>query len=161
MCAWLHLALFQPEIAQNVGAAVRLAAGLGCPLELVEPFGFVFDRKKLGRAALDYHEKARLRRHAGFEAFDRQRRRERRRLVLLTTRAASPYTSVAFAPGDILLCGRESDGAPTFVHDAADLRVRVPLARDVRSLNVVTALAMVAGEALRQIRPARSRGERG
>lgn len=159
MCAWLHLALFEPEIPHNVGAAVRLAAGLGCPLELIEPFGFVFDRRKLGRAALDYHAKARLRRHMDFDAFEGWRRGEGRRLVLLTTRAERAYTSVAFAPGDVLLCGSESAGAAACVHEAADLRVRVPLASDVRSLNVVTALAMVAGEALRQVRPAPSRGE--
>ncbi len=155
----VRLCLFEPDIPQNVGAAVRLAAGLACPLDLVEPFGFVFDPKKLRRVALDYHRSASISRHANFKVFDDWRRSEGRRLVLLTTRARTAYTSVCYAPGDILVCGSESAGAPADVHAAAELAVRVPLAPTVRSLNVVTALAMVAGEALRQVRPAPDVGE--
>ncbi len=151
MGASLHLALYEPDMPQNVGAAVRLAAGLACPLELIEPFGFVFAPSKLRRTALDYHARADLRRHASWHAFEDWRRRERRRLVLLTTRAAAAYTAVPYRPGDVLLCGRESAGAPDEVHAAADLAVAIPLAPGVRSLNVVTALAMVAGEARRQL----------
>jgi tRNA (cytidine/uridine-2'-O-)-methyltransferase len=124
---------------------------LACPIELIEPFGFVFEPRKLRRTALDYQARAAVRRHASWTAFEAWRRGGRRRLVLLTTRAATPYTAVTFRPGDVLLCGRESAGAPPHVHAAADVALAIPLAPGVRSLNVVTALAMVAGEARRQL----------
>jgi tRNA (cytidine/uridine-2'-O-)-methyltransferase len=161
MHASLRFALFEPDIPQNVGAVVRLAAGLGCPLELIEPFGFVFDRRKLGRAALDYHDRAEITRHASWHRFEVSRRARGGRLILLTTRGATDYRDLAYRADDVLLVGAESAGVPDTVHAAADRRVVIPLAAGVRSLNVVTALAMVAGEALRQLRapdPTRSDG---
>ncbi|MEO1089409.1 MAG: TrmH family RNA methyltransferase [Pseudomonadota bacterium] len=149
----LHLALYQPDIAPNVGACTRLAAALGLPLALIEPFGFVYDLRKLSRVALDYQRLAEVTRHSGFAAFETWRARSRRRLVLLTTAAATPYTQAVYRPGDVLLAGRESAGVPDDVHAAADVSVVVPMAAGARSLNVVTALAMVAGEALRQVGP--------
>jgi tRNA (cytidine/uridine-2'-O-)-methyltransferase len=146
----VQLALYEPDIPQNVGATVRLAAGLGMPLHLVEPFGFVYAATKLGRAALDYHRFATVQRHASFAAFDDWRKVAGARLILLSTRGAAPYAHARFRPGDVLMAGRESAGAPAGVHAAADLTLRIPLRPGVRSLNVVTALAMVAGEALRQ-----------
>jgi tRNA (cytidine/uridine-2'-O-)-methyltransferase len=151
MSKTIHLALFEPEIAANVGATVRLAAGLGMMLHLVEPFGFVYDERKLGRSALDYHRLADVVRHGSFATFDRARRTAGYRLVLLSTRADSSYTAVGYRPGDVLLAGRESSGVTDAVREAAELAVRIPLAPGARSLNVVTALAMVAGEALRQV----------
>jgi tRNA (cytidine/uridine-2'-O-)-methyltransferase len=152
MRASLRFAVYEPDIPQNVGAVVRLAAGLACPVDLIEPFGFVFDRRKLGRAALDYHDRADITRHPGWTAFDAARRDAGRRLVLLTTTGATDYRDLAYGPGDVLLVGAESRGVPEPVQRAADARVVIPLAAGVRSLNVVTALAMVAGEALRQAR---------
>lgn len=147
----LALALFEPEIPGNVGAAVRLAAALGMALHLVEPFGFVYDLRKLRRTALDYHTLANVVRHGSFASFDTVRRTQSRRLVLLSTSAALPYTAFAFRHGDVLLGGRESSGVTDAVRAAADVAVRIPLAKHARSLNVVTALAMVAGEARRQV----------
>ncbi len=152
------LALYQPDIPQNVGAAVRLAAGLGLPLHLVEPFGFVYSPAKLRRTALDYHTLADVQRHTGFSAFAAARTAAGGRLVLLTTAATLSYTDAAYRPGDTLLAGRESGGVPETVHDAAALRVRIPLRPGVRSLNVVVALAMVAGEALRQMQAMQAEG---
>jgi tRNA (cytidine/uridine-2'-O-)-methyltransferase len=152
MCVSLRFAVYEPDIPQNVGAIVRLAAGLACPVDLIEPFGFVFDRRKLGRAALDYHQRADLVRHPSWRAFDDTRRAAGRRLVLLTTAGATDWRDLAYRDDDTLLVGAESRGVPDHVHDAADRRVVIPLAPGVRSLNVVTALAMVAGEALRQRR---------
>lgn len=146
-----QLALFQPDMAPNVGAAVRLAAGLGLPLHLVEPFGFVYSLGKLRRTALDYHTFADVKRHASYHAFTAWRTEAGQRLVLLTTAAATSYTAVDYRPGDVLMGGSESAGVPPAVHEAADLRVCIPLRSGVRSLNVITALAMVAGEALRQV----------
>ena len=154
MRASLRFAVYEPDIPQNVGAIVRLAAGLACPLDLIEPFGFVFDRRKLGRAALDYHDRADITRHASWNRFEAAARAADRRLVLLTTAGATDYRDLAYGDHDVLLVGSESRGVPPAVHAAADERVVVPLAPAVRSLNVVTALAMVAGEALRQRRGA-------
>jgi len=144
----MRLALYQPDIPQNLGAFIRLAACLGTPLDIIEPCGFPVDDKRIRRAAMDYVDLARIQRHASWEAF--QRDRTHGRLVLLTTSGATVLPDVRFRPDDILLLGRESAGVPAPVHQAADLRVRVPLQKGARSLNVALAAAMVLSEALRQ-----------
>src|ERR687891_256690 len=146
----LQLALFEPDNPVNVAAVLRLAACLAVPVLIVDPCGFVWDQRRLRRVGLDYLERVALTRLPSWPAFDRQRRAEGRRLVLLTTRAATPHDATAYRPGDVLLGGRESLGVPDAVHACADLRVRVPLAPGCRSLNLVTAMAIVLGEALRQ-----------
>ena|SRR5690349_2282023 len=144
----MRLALYQPDIPQNLGAFIRLAACLGTPLDVIEPCGFPVDDKRIRRAAMDYVDLARLTRHASWEAFRRDRTPGR--LVLLTTAGATRLPEARFQPDDILLLGRESAGAPVEVHEAADLRVRVPLQKGARSLNVALAAAVVLSEALRQ-----------
>jgi tRNA (cytidine/uridine-2'-O-)-methyltransferase len=146
----LRLALYQPDIAANAGAALRLATCLGVPLLVIEPCGFVWDDRRLRRAGLDYAAQATLIRFPSFAAFEAWRRAGRARLVLLTTAADQAYHRIRYRPGDVLLAGRESAGVPPEVQAGADRRVRVPMAAGRRALNVVTALAMVAGEALRQ-----------
>jgi len=144
----MRLALYQPDIPQNLGAFIRLAACMATPLDIIEPCGFPVDDKRIRRAAMDYVDLARIQRHASWEAF--QRDRTHGRLVLLTTSGATVLPDVRFRPDDILLLGRESAGVPAPVHQAADLRVRVPLQKGARSLNVALAAAMVLSEALRQ-----------
>ena len=144
----MHLALFEPDIPQNLGAFIRLSACLDVPLHVIEPCGFPVDDKRIRRASMDYYDLATLVRHTSWGAF--QRDRPQGRLVLLTTSGAAPLLEVEFRPDDILLLGRESAGVPPEVHDAADLRVRVPLKAGARSLNVALAGAMVLSEALRQ-----------
>lgn len=146
----MRLALFEPDIPQNAGAMMRLAAALGVPLDLIEPCGFVLDDRRLRRAGMDYLHGLDFVRHRSWDDFRADARADRSRLVLLTTAAADAYTDVAYGPGDVLIVGRESAGAPAAVHAAVDLRVRVPMAVGRRSLNVATAAAMVLGEALRQ-----------
>lgn len=148
----MRLALFQPDIPQNLGAFIRLAAGLGVPLDIIEPCGFPVDDKRIRRAAMDYYDLATIVRHASWAAFRRAHleRRPPGRLVLLTTAGNSAFPDVAFQAGDILLLGRESAGVPPDVHDAADLRLRIPLRPGARSLNVALAAAMVLSEGLRQ-----------
>jgi tRNA (cytidine/uridine-2'-O-)-methyltransferase len=146
----MRIALFQPDLAANVGAVIRLAACLDVPLTIIEPCGFVWDERRVRRVALDYRNHARIERVASFAIFEEVRRACSARLVLLTTRATEPYYAVAYRSDDILLVGRESSGVPDMVHAAADLCVRVPMAPGRRSLNVVTALALVLGEVLRQ-----------
>ena len=144
----MRLALFEPDIPQNLGAFIRLSACLGVPLDLIEPCGFPVDDKRIRRAAMDYYDRATIVRHASWPAFRRDR--SPGRLVLLTTKGASTFPAVAFATGDTLLFGRESAGVPEEVHEAADLRLRIPLQSGARSLNVALAAAVVLSEALRQ-----------
>jgi len=145
----LTLALYQPDIPQNVGAAMRLCACLGAGLEIIEPCGFIWDDRKIRQSAMDYYGACGLVRHASWRAF-LGRNQGKRRIVLLTTKTAEPYTGFAFAPDDVLLMGRESAGVPEEVHAAADARLTIPMQPGLRSLNVVNAAAMVMGEALRQ-----------
>jgi tRNA (cytidine/uridine-2'-O-)-methyltransferase len=144
----MRIALFEPDIPQNLGAFIRLSAGLAVPLDIIEPCGFPVDDKRIRRAAMDYFDLARITRHASWMAFCRDRAPGR--LVLLTTKGARTFPDVAFEPSDTLLLGRESAGVPDEVHEAADLRLRVPLQKGARSLNVALAASMVLSEALRQ-----------
>lgn len=146
----MEIALYEPDIAHNTGAILRLAACFGVRVHIIEPAGFDASERALKRAALDYLAHVTIERHASFEAFETWRIGEKRRLILLTTKAKTTYTQFSFESGDILLLGRESAGVPDAVHDAADARIIIPLAREMRSLNVATAAAMVLGEALRQ-----------
>ncbi len=141
----MRLCLYQPDIPQNTGAAIRLAAGFGIPLDVVEPCGFPFDDAKMKRVAMDYGATAEIARHADWNSFQAQRKG---RLVLLTTKAALPYHEFAFQPDDILMVGRESSGVPDEVHAAADARVVIPI--KTRSFNVIVAAGVVLAEALRQ-----------
>jgi len=144
----IDLALYQPDIPQNAGAAMRLCAGLDIRLHIIEPCGFPWDDRKIRRSGMDYIDSVNLMRHNSWERFLDNRKAAR--IILLTTKAATPYIEFAFAPGDILLLGRESAGVPEFVHEAADARLTVPMKPGLRSLNVINTAAMVVGEALRQ-----------
>ena len=143
----MRLALFQPDIAGNVGTILRLGACLGVPVDLIEPMGFPWSDRTLARAGMDYAARAEVRRHADWEAFATQ---VPGRIVLLTTRGGTRLDEARFAPGDTLLLGSESAGAPDYVHDRADLALRIPLAPGFRSLNVAIAAGIALGEALRQ-----------
>lgn len=147
--ATMRLALYQPDIPQNAGAVLRLAACMGVPADIIGPCGFIWSDRHLRRAGMDYLERVELTRHASWAAF-LEARSGSGRLVLLTTRAPVAHTGFEFRADDTLLLGRESAGVPDEVHAAADARVRVPLVRGARSLNVAMAAAMVLGEALRQ-----------
>ena len=144
----MRLALYQPDIPQNLGAFIRLAACMATPLDIIEPCGFPVDDKRMRRAAMDYYDRAHIVRHASWDAFRRDR--PAGRLVLLTTSGEAIFPQVKFEASDILLMGRESAGVPDHVHALADLRLRVPLAAGLRSLNVAVVAAMVLGEGLRQ-----------
>jgi tRNA (cytidine/uridine-2'-O-)-methyltransferase len=147
--AAVRLALFQPDIAGNAGNMLRTAAGLGVPVDLIGPLGFVLDDKRLKRAGMDYLKHADIVRHSSWESFCRGL--GPRRLLLLTTRGETAYADFPFRAGDTILVGRESEGAPAEVHAAAAARLRIPLKPGLRSLNVAAAAAMVLGEALRQL----------
>lgn len=146
----MRLALFQPDIAQNLGATIRLAACFGVSLDIIEPCGFPLTDKSLKRAALDYGPMADLVRHNGWSAYLEGKRKESGRLVLFTTKGAVPLPDFRFAADDTLLFGRESAGAPDEVHAAADARVVIPLMPAARSLNVSMTAGIALWEALRQ-----------
>ncbi len=145
----MRLALYQPDIPQNAGAMLRLAACLGVAVDLIEPAGFVMTDKHLRRAGMDYLDHATLVQHRSWQAYIDGPARQGR-LILLTTRASDDYIDFRFAADDTLMVGRESDGVPDAVRHYADAAVRVPMIPNMRSLNVAVAAAMVLGEALRQ-----------
>jgi tRNA (cytidine/uridine-2'-O-)-methyltransferase len=146
----MRLALYQPDIPQNAGTILRMAACLGLAVDVIGPTGFDMTDRNLRRAGLDYLAQVEIVRHVDFASFDSLRREAGRRLVLLTTHGAIPHIEFAFTGSDTLLLGRESAGVPQDVHAIADGRVRIPLKPHLRSLNIAVAAALVAGEALRQ-----------
>ena len=146
----IHLILFQPDIPQNTGAVLRLAACFAVPVEIIEPCGFVWGNKRLKRAGMDYTEGVDLTRHSSWAHYSETRHRDQGRLVLFTTKADTPHHGFAFEPTDRLLFGQESAGVPDDVHEAADHRVRIPMAPQARSLNLAQAAAIGLTEALRQ-----------
>lgn len=145
----MRLALYQPDIPQNTGAAIRIAACFGAGLDIIEPCGFPLDSRALKRVAMDYGALAVPTAHASWRAFLEAKGDSR--LILLTTKADGSIWDFRFRPGDTLLMGRESAGAPDEVHAAADARVTIPLAPAARSLNVAAAAAVALAEARRQI----------
>ena len=147
----MRIALFEPDIPQNTGTILRLAACLGLEAHLIEPAGFPTSDRAFRRAGMDYLDEVKLVRHVSWEAFARWRQAQGLRLVLFTTRAATSYLDHVYEPRDILLFGRESSGVPESVHAAAEVRLKVPLRPAMRSLNVAMTCAMAAGEALRQL----------
>jgi tRNA (cytidine/uridine-2'-O-)-methyltransferase len=146
----MRIALYQPDIAQNTGTILRLAACLGIEAHIVEPAGFPTTDRAFRRAGMDYLDQVQLVRHVSWQAFERWRRQTELRLLLFTTRATQNYLDHRFAPDDILLFGRESSGVPAQVHAAADARLVIPMRPGLRSINVAMVCAMAVGEALRQ-----------
>jgi tRNA (cytidine/uridine-2'-O-)-methyltransferase len=145
----MRLALFQPDIPQNVGACIRQSACFGVELHVIEPVGFRFDDRAMKRAALDYGPLSHMTRHADWDAFLRDR--PAGRLILFTTKGAAPLTTFEFQPDDILLFGKESAGAPDHVHAAADARVFIPIRPETRSLNLSVSAGIALWEGLRQL----------
>ncbi|HVF83841.1 MAG TPA: tRNA (cytidine(34)-2'-O)-methyltransferase [Sphingomicrobium sp.] len=144
----MRIALFEPEIAGNVGAVLRLGACLGAEVDLIEPLGFEWDDRRVRRTAMDYIDHVAVARHADFDAF--RASLPGRRLVLLTTKASVSAYDFSFDPNDILLFGKESGGVPPMVAQACDAHVRLPMRPQVRSLNLAMSTALALGEALRQ-----------
>jgi tRNA (cytidine/uridine-2'-O-)-methyltransferase len=147
----MRIALFEPDIPQNAGTILRLAACLGLDAHLIEPAGFPTTDRAFRRAGMDYLDQVALTRHASWAHFEARRRAEALRLILFTTVGDTPYLAHRFRPDDILLFGRESSGVPEEVHRAAAARLVIPMRPGLRSLNVAVACAMAVGEAVRQM----------
>ncbi|MFC7537043.1 tRNA (cytidine(34)-2'-O)-methyltransferase [Sphingomonas sp. GCM10030256] len=144
----MRIALYQPEIAGNVGAILRLGACLGAAVDLIEPLGFEWDDRRVRRTAMDYIDHVEVLRHPDFETFRTSIRP--RRLILFTTRSTQSAYAFSFRSDDVLLFGKESGGVPPAVAEACNARVRLPMRQQVRSLNLATSTALALGEALRQ-----------
>jgi tRNA (cytidine/uridine-2'-O-)-methyltransferase len=146
----MRIALYQPDIPQNAGTILRLAACLGVEAHIVEPAGFPTSDRAFRRAGMDYLDQVTIVRHGSFATFEAWRRTAGAALVLFTTRGGASYLERVYRPDDVLLFGRESAGVPDEVHAAADARLLIPMRTGLRSLNVAVAAAMALGEALRQ-----------
>lgn len=149
----MRIALFQPDIPQNTGTILRLCACLGVEAHIIEPAGFPVSDRHFRRAGMDYLDQVSIVRHISWSHFNAWRAEQRLRLVLFTTRGATPYLAHSYGTDDILMFGRESAGVPDDVAAAADARVVIPIRDGMRSLNIAMAAAMGLGEALRQTRP--------
>ncbi|MCH2549122.1 MAG: tRNA (cytidine(34)-2'-O)-methyltransferase [Alphaproteobacteria bacterium] len=145
----MRLALFEPDIPQNTGTILRMAACLGVPVDLIEPAGFIINNKLMKRAGMDYLNHADLTRHKSWKSYSEQRQ-ENKRIILLTTRAKISYINFKFNPDDTLLLGRETSGVPSEIHDFVDASLKIPMQEHMRSLNVAIAAAIVLGDALKQ-----------
>jgi len=143
-----NIALFQPDIPQNTAATIRLCACLNVTIEIIEPCGFQFNEKKLKSIYMDYYEKCKIIRHLSFEDFIETK--NNKRIILLTTKAKKIYYNFQFKRDDTILFGRESAGVPDSVHKIVNERLKIPISKDTRSLNVVTSVSIVLSEALRQ-----------
>ena len=144
----INIALFQPDIPQNTAATIRLCACLNATLEIIEPCGFQFDEKRLKSIYMDYYKNCKIIRHQSFEEFIKTKRNKR--IILLTTKAKKNYYDFDFKKNDTILFGRESAGVADSVHEIADARLKIPISKNTRSLNVVTSISIVLSEALRQ-----------
>lgn len=146
----MDFALFQPDIAGNVGTSLRTAACFEVGAHIIEPCGFPFSVNALKRAGMDYAERLEIHRHANWPAFLDWKNQAKKRIVLFTTKGATPLPDFQFTADDVLLFGSESTGAPDHVHDATDARVLIPMHADYRSLNVAVSAGIAMAEALRQ-----------
>ena len=146
----MRLALYQPDIPQNMGTLLRLGACLNVSIDVIGPTGFDMSDRALKRSAMDYLSKTDLTRHLSFAQFLDSNQRNQGRLILTTTKTDQIYTDFEFRETDILLLGRESAGVPEEVVEKVDETITIPMQNDMRSLNIAVAGAMILGEALRQ-----------
>ena len=146
----LHLAFYQPDMPQNMGAAMRLCACLDVGMEVIDPVGFAWKDREFRRSGMDYIDHVDLTRHTSWDSF--RKTFKNNRIILLTTKADLPYTDFEFQPGDVLLCGSESSGVPADVHEFCKDQVTIEMHAQCRSLNVINAASMILGEAIRQLK---------
>ena len=148
----MRIALFEPDIPQNTGNIFRLGACLGIEVDIIEPTGYIFDDKRFKRASMDYMNHIQYKRHLNWNAFYDWNKKNNFRLILLTTKSNKKYTDFQFQHNDILLFGRESAGVPQEIHNSVDEQLTIPMVKNLRSINVSSSVAIVAGEACRQLK---------
>lgn len=148
----MRIVLFQPDIPQNTGNILRLAACFDVSVDIIEPVGFFYDDKKLKRSALDYYKHVRLKKHIDWESYYHWSKIKKFNLVLLTTKSNKKYSDYKFKTNDSIILGRESAGVPMEIHKIVDERLLIPMQNSLRSLNVSSAAAIVVSEAIRQLK---------
>ena len=147
----MRIALFEPDIPQNTGNIFRLGACLGIEVDIIEPTGYIFDDKRFKRSSMDYINHIKYKRHLDWETFYKWSKKNNFRLILLSTKSNRKYTEFQFQQNDVLLFGRESAGVPQNIHDSVDEQLTIPMVKNLRSINVSSAVALVTGEACRQL----------
>ena len=144
----MHIVLYKPDIPQNTAAIIRLGACLSLNIHLIEPCGFNLNDSRFKRVVMDYASLSKIVRHNSFEAFKKKYKKSR--IVLMTTKAKKLYHKFKFKKDDMLLFGRESAGVPNYLHKKIKNKLKVPMNKDTRSLNVAICVAIISSEALRQ-----------
>ena len=147
----MRIALFEPDIPQNTGNIFRLGACLGIDVDIIEPTGYVFDDKRFKRSSMDYINHIKYKRHLDWNVFYEWSKKNNFRLILLTTKSKNKYTEYQFQHNDILIFGRESAGVPQNVHNIVNEQLTIPMKKNLRSINVSSSVALVVGEACRQL----------
>ena len=143
-----NIALYQPDIPQNAAAIIRICSCFGATLEIIEPCGFHIDDKRIKRIAMDYLNKKQIITYKSYEKFLLNKKSSK--VILMTTKAKKNYYNFKFSKNDTLLFGRESAGVPKKVHNDANERLKIPLKKNLRSLNIGMAVAITLSEAVRQ-----------
>ena len=144
------IALYEPDIPQNTASIIRTCSCLGAQLEIIEPCGFLFTDKRFKRVVMDYMEEDKIKFYKSSEDFFNNKKNER--VILITTKAIQSYSEFNFKIDDTLLFGRESAGVPKKVHNLVSNRLKIPMKKDKRSLNLATSVGIVLAEQIRQIR---------
>ena len=147
----MRIALYEPDIPQNTGNIFRLGACLGIPIDIIEPTSYLFDDKRFQRSSMDYFKYTKYKKHLDWESFYNWSKENNYRLILLTTKSNKKYSNYKFQSNDILLFGRESAGVTPSVHESVDEQLTIPMVKGLRSINVSSAVALVVGEACRQL----------
>ena len=142
------IALFEPDIPQNTAAIIRTCACLGAELEIIEPCGFLLSDKRFKRVVMDYMDNKEIKFYQSFDRFYMDKKNQR--IVLMTTKASISYTKFKFEKSDTILFGRESAGVPEKVHKLIKNKLKIPMKKNKRSLNISSSVAIILAESLRQ-----------
>ena len=146
----IKIALFEPDIPQNTGAIIRTCACLGVKLEIIGPCGFLLTDKRFKRVVMDYLNQKDIKFYQSIDDFFKEK--DSQRIILMTTKASINYHSFKFKKGDTILFGRESAGVPERIHKIIKNRLKIPMEKNKRSLNISSSVAIIIAESLRQIR---------
>jgi len=144
------IALYEPDIPQNTAAIIRTCSCLGAIVEIIEPCGFIFNDKRFKRVVMDYLDVQMIKFYKNYEEFFKFKKKNKERIILMTTKATNSYTSFNFKINDTILFGRESAGVPEKIHKLVNNRLKIPLSLKKRSLNLSSSVAIVLAESMRQ-----------
>ena len=144
------IALYEPDIPQNTAAIIRTCSCLGAMIEIIEPCGFMFNDKRFKRVVMDYLDEKMIKFYKNYDDFFKIKKKQKERIILMTTKASTPYSSFNFKITDTILFGRESFGVPEKIHKLVDNRLKIPLSFKKRSLNLASSVAIILAESLRQ-----------